>query len=104
MENISIQRVQRVERVPGVEKSPEVARVSIALQLPELRELQHHVIRVHERDDEAGFAVAKPALEDVIARERDRRMKQQLKPRRTLAFLEHLPCRERRVPIHADQM
>src|SRR5688572_1462788 len=78
--------------------------VSISLQFPELGELEHHVIRIHERDDEPLLAVAEAAFEDVIPREYDRRVKQQLEPRGALALLEHLPRRECGVSIHADQM
>src|SRR5256884_8222999 len=44
------------------------------LQLPQLRELQEHVIRVERRDDEAGRAVADAAVRQIIAKERERRV------------------------------
>src|SRR5688572_14367952 len=76
----------------------------ISLQFPELRELQHHVIRVHQGDNEPGLAVAKAAFEDVVAHERHRRVKQELEPRCAFALLEHLPRCQRRVAIHPYQM
>ena len=42
-------------------------------QLPELRELEADVIRVHCRDDQASHAVAKSAAQDVVAKERQPR-------------------------------
>ena len=39
------------------------------LQLPELHELQQHVVRVQQRDDQAGRALPEPSPEDVVAGE-----------------------------------
>src|SRR5918994_1862120 len=61
----------------------------ISLEFPELGELEHHVIRIHERDDEPLLAVAEAPFEDVIARECDGWVTQQLEPRGALALLEH---------------
>src|SRR5688500_5833847 len=78
--------------------------VSISLQFPELGELQHDVIRIHQRDDESRFPVAKAALQNVVAHERSRRVEQQLESSCSFALLEHLPRRQRGVAIHPYQM
>ena len=43
-----------------------IENTSIPLEFPQLGELQHHVVRVHERDDEPRLAVAKAAFEDLL--------------------------------------
>ena len=44
------------------------------LKLPELRELQADVVRVHRRNDEPGNAVADAATGEVVAKKRERGM------------------------------
>ena len=69
------------------------------LQLPELRELQEHVVGVHRRDDEAGHAVAEAAAGDVVAQEGERRMAGELQQAGAPAVLVHLPRGQRRVAV-----
>src|SRR5947209_5250754 len=68
-------------------------------QFPEFGEFQRHVIRVHARNRQPGPSVQKPALEDVIAKEGELRLHEQIERRRAPALLEHLLRRERRVVL-----
>src|SRR5712691_7012744 len=49
-------------------------RAERSFELPQLGELQEHVVRVERRDDEADRAVANAAVREVVAQERQRRM------------------------------
>ena len=44
------------------------------LELPELYELEQHVVRVQQRDDQSCRALPEPAAEDIVPRERECRM------------------------------
>ena len=53
---------------------------ALLLQLPQLRELQEHVVRVQRRDDAARRAPSRmPPRSDVVAQERQRRMAGELR-------------------------
>src|SRR5436853_7629951 len=85
--------------------SPSIVIVRVVgLQLPQLGKLQEDVVRIHERDDEAGRAVAPPAFEDVISQQRERRMEQDSGERRSLPPLVHLTRGERCIAVHPDEM
>ena len=74
------------------------------LPLPQLRQLQEHVVRVHARDDQAGHAVLEAAAQDVVAQERQGRVERQAREARARAFFVHLPRRQIRVPLHRLEM
>ena len=69
------------------------------LPLPELRQLQEHVIRVEHRHEQAGGAVLDAAAQDVVAEKRQRRVDEGLEGVRPAPFREPLLGRERRVAI-----
>src|SRR5262249_34372190 len=61
------------------------------LELPQLGELQEHVVRVHPRDREADRAVAESAAQDVVAEKREERMEGEVDDCGSSAGVVHLP-------------
>ena len=74
------------------------------LKLPEFREFQEHVVRVHRRDDEPRHAVGDAAFEQVVAQEGQRRVAGDLQPAGAAAILVHLACGVGRVAIDRFQV
>src|SRR5436190_16864785 len=70
-----------------------------SLELPQLHELQHHVVGIQRRDDEAWYPIADAPSQDIVAQERERGVTRDLDQPGTLAGLAQLACGERAVAI-----
>src|SRR6476659_8160764 len=74
------------------------------LKLPELRELQEHVVPVHGRDDDADGAKTEAAFSHVVAQEGQRSVEEQVPDSRTASRLVHLARGVGRVAIDRLEM
>ena len=93
---------ENITRRPGPRHAVEA--VVDALQLPQLGELEEHVVRVHRRDDEAGHAVADAAAHEVVAQEGERRVAGQLQQAGAPAVFVHLRAPPGRVAVDRLQV
>src|SRR4051812_1184488 len=74
------------------------------LQFAQLGELQQHVVRIQRRNRKPRHAFAESTLRDVIAEERERRVRDDVEGGGAPAGLVHLLRRQRRVAIDGFEM
>ena len=78
--------------------------LGVALEFPQLGELQEDRVRVHERNRETDRSVEEASAKDVVPQECRRRMREEREWPRALTALVHLARRESRVVIDAIEL